>query len=216
VRHGRRRAVVEGGALLGPRVARTFDPNSVAEVKKHRTTVKSPRDELILVGRDGSETTLFHGDAAVAREHERVRGFFLDRSARSLSVRLAPNILFSVVLLVASVALIGASMAFAVLAFRARARFRISILRAQGLLRIERVVGGSPRDPRDVPLAEIVGVSVENEGGASGALSPGPARVVVHTRLDADVYISPRFFIGPNVHAELATELRRELGLPSV
>jgi hypothetical protein len=206
--------VVVGGPIAGPHVERRFDPSSVIDVKKERTSGKGAHDLLVLVDREGGERVLFDGDA-VAPEYERTRDFFTSTGERTFAIHAPLDATMTGILSSIAAASIAVAIVLAIAGLRAGVRFRVSILRSQGVLRIERMAGGRPRDARDARLADVMDVSIVTKSGArAGRFFGGPARVVIHLRIDPDMPICPRFLAGAHAHAEVASELRRELGLP--
>ncbi len=206
--------VIRGGSLFGGHAAEAFAVDSVETAKLRRTTGKSPHDVLVLVLRGGSEVELFTG-SRVQGELPRVQAYFAG-AASSLIV--TGDSQPGMTVLCAAVSIVGAVLAalFLLLGLRASVRYRVSILAARGVLRIERIVGGAPRDPREVPLANIVDVAIE---GASGEGDRGegarmrPARVVLCTREGLDVPICEHFHKGASAHRALAEDLRLALRL---
>ena len=214
--------VEAGGPLLGATRERSFEPDSIVEAKKGRGTGGHARDLLVLVDRAGREAILFDGprvDADLPAIHD----FFVDRRVTSLNVAHPGDPVQAAVLSLLLAAPIVLSLVFLVAGLRTRVRFRVSVLRREGILRIERVGPEGATDTidatdatsaTDIPLSEIVGVDVEQETGApAGSFYAGPARVIIRRRSAPDLPVSPRFQRGARAHGELVAALRRELGL---
>lgn len=207
--------VVRGGSLFGGHAAETFAVDSVEGAKVRRSTDKSPHDVLVLVVRGRGDFDLFTG-SRVQGELPRVQAYF---SGEAPTLNVAGDSQPEMTVLCVAVSVVGAGLAglFLVLALRASVRYRVSIVPAQGVLRIERVVGGAPRAPREVPLTNIVDVAIEG-GAGQGDRGDGarmrPARVVLCTREGLDVPICEHFHKGASSHRTLADDLRLALRFP--
>ncbi len=208
--------VTRGGAFLGGHAAETFAVDSVEGAKVRRTTDKHPHDVLVLVVRGRGDFDLFTG-SRVQGELPRVQAYFAG-AGPTLSVAGDSHPEMTVLCVAVSVAGAGFAALFLVLGVRASVRYRVSIVAARGVLHIERLVGGVPRDPREVPLANIVDVAIEGaegQGDRGDGARMRPARVVLCTREGLDVPICEHFLKGASAHRTLAEDLRLALRLPS-
>ena len=196
--------VFRGSDLFGVRTDRPFASSSIVTARHQRTQGKHARDQLLLVGADGSSRLLLE-DAPARRWHEPARSFFEDPSRAYLLVRvehdpfdrLAFGGSFAVALVIAVV--LGRRSS------RAGARFRVSILREDGMLRVERMRFSRPRDARWVALPDVKGLWIERLGNAW--------RIVLITRVGPDFPLTERYFPETAVHTRFAATFREELGI---
>ncbi len=197
--------VERGSGLLGVRVAETFAPDTIVDVRGHRTTGKTSRRTLVLVRSGGTELVLAEG-SVVPELLAQTQPFFTSKRAESLTVRAPASAEDWMIAGAASLAALLAGAWAARSSLRAAVRVRVEVLHGEGVVRVAR--GRSPSV--DVPIADIGGVEVAHEG-TSGA---GAARVCLIRRTNPDVPLLDRFVRGGTAHASLAAELRSELGLP--
>lgn len=195
-------AVELGTDLIGSRVARTFDPDTIVAARSRRTTGKSARAQLVLVDRRGGEVVLAEG-SVVSELLPRLEPFFASRAPATLQVRAPASVedwmLSSFAALVAACAAGFAARS----SVRAGVRVRVEVLHGQGIVRW---VEG--RRTREVPIADIASVEIEHDGSRARSR----ARIRLMCRTGPDVALLEHFLPG-GAHAEVAASLREALGI---
>ncbi|WP_146647070.1 hypothetical protein [Labilithrix luteola] len=191
---------------------RTFDTASIERAQYRRTVGKSPRDQLLLIDHDDSSEVLFEGPA-VAQWRGAIERYFAERDETTLLARVDPDPMDIVPLSAMVLVSLLTALVFTWHAFQARARFRIQILYAQGVVRLERMFFSRSMSVRDVPIEEIASVTIER--GSWNARYGHNERVLLVTKDGLDVPLCARFLRSSSAHATAAAELRDALGRPS-
>jgi hypothetical protein len=208
--------VTEGGFPFKPHVVERFEVDAVQDVKNYRTTGKNAHDVLVLVRAKGD--TELHAVPEFEHELPRVRVYFVEASLTELRIDGQPHAEFPLGLLGGGLLTIGlASLAW--MGYRrSSARYRVSILHKQGVLRIEQMVTLIPSAPREVRLTDIVNIQLERPSGERGGSNittlQEATRVMLCMREGADVPVCADFHNAVEVHRELIASLHEELHLP--
>lgn len=197
--------VTRGSDWIGPR-AETFDAEHFDRVEVRRTTGKNPTQGLWLVSTAGDDYVLLRGPDSVPVAAQ-IKPFFEARSADSLSFEASSSDSDRVVPVGLVLLALLSAMYFARSSVQRSGRYRISILREQDVLRVERASVFGWRRIREVTLAHVVGVFVDKG-------PEGTARVVLETSEGSDVPLTRNYLGEAPGHEYTRQELLAELTLP--